>query len=374
MTQSTDAPARFRVPFVDPRKAYRDYKDEIDAAIADCLENGDLIHRRQLFDFERDLAAYTGARYAVGLASGYHALFFALLAAKVGPGDEVVTVAHTFAASISAIVHTGATPVLVDVADDFNMNVDAFEAALTEKTKAVIPVHLNGRSCDMERIMKIADARGIAVIEDACQALGATFRGKMCGSFATGCFSFYPFKALGCYGDGGALITDDEAVAKMAVRLRYNGEDRQTGEFHYHGYSALLDNLHASVLGAKLRHFPAWVEHRRALADRYRAGLVGVPGLGLPHFEGAEYRDSYQNYAIRSDRRDDLRAHLSKSGIETIVSWAKPVWEHKALGLGSPDLPETLRICRAVLSLPMSSETTPEQVDLVIDAIRSFPR
>src|SRR5437773_9384836 len=200
----------YRVPFVDPRRHYQRLKPEIDAAITSCLSDGDLVYRRQLREFEERFAAFVGVKHAVGVNSGYHALHFALLAASVGPGDEVVTVAHTFVATISAIVHTGATPVMVDVADDYNIDVDRLEQAITRRTKAILCVHLNGRICDMDRIREIADKHGVVVIEDAAQALGATFNGQHAGSFGVaGCFSFYPFKILGGFGDGGALTTND---------------------------------------------------------------------------------------------------------------------------------------------------------------------
>src|SRR5205823_4904475 len=225
--------------------------------------------------------------------------------AGVGPGDEVITVGHTFVATVSAIVHTGAKPVLVDVRDDYNMDSDKFEAAVTPQTKAVIPVHLNGRLCDMDGVMAVAKKHGLAVIEDAAQALGATFRGKKAGSFGlAGCFSFYPFKSLGGIGDGGAVTTDDPEVARFASLVRFNGEDRQTGEFHYHGYTALLDNVQASVLDVKLRHLPKWIEHRRKIAELYDNGLRDIPQLALPNFANADYYDSYQNYVIRSKQRD----------------------------------------------------------------------
>src|SRR5215467_16158614 len=173
----------YKVPFVDPKTHYVRLKGEIDSAITDCLSNGDLVYRRQLRDFERNLAAFVGTRYAVGVNSGYHALHFSLLAAGVGPGDEVITVAHTFVATVSAIIHTGARPVLVDVREDYNMAPEKFEAAITPNTAAVIPVHLNGRVCDMDKIMFVAKKHGLAVIEDAAQALGATFQGTRAGSF-----------------------------------------------------------------------------------------------------------------------------------------------------------------------------------------------
>lgn len=359
------------VPFVDPRTHYAKLKGEIDGAIIDCLSKGDLIYRKQLRDFEANLASFVGVKYALGVNSGYHALHFSLLAAGIGEGDEVITVAHTFVATVSAIIHCGATPVLIDVADDYNMDVAQIESAITPKTKALLPVHLNGRICDMDRIMSIAEKHNLVVIEDAAQALGASFDGQKAGSIGTtGCFSFYPFKILGAFGDGGAVTTNDPEIAKMIGRVRWNGEDRETGEYHYHGYTALLDNVQAAVLDVKLRHFPQWVEHRRMIAGLYRKGLEGISELSLPHFSEERHFDVFQNYVIRTKERDLLREHLTASGIETLVSWPKPMWEHKALGLGVQNLPNTESICKEVISLPMSAETTPEHVDITVQAIR----
>jgi len=368
-----DRELSYRVPFIDPREHYRRIKEEIDFTITDTLAKGDLVLRQQLRDFEQHLAEFVGVKYAVGVNSCYHALHFSLLAAGIGPGDEVITVGHTFVATVSAIVHAGAKPVLVDVGEDYNLAPDKFESAVTAKTKAVIPVHLNGRVCEMDRIMAIADRHGIRIIEDAAQALGATFQGRRAGSFGlSGCFSFYPFKSLGGLGDGGAITTNDPEIARFVTLVRFNGEDRQTGEFHYHGYTALLDNVQAAVLDVKLRHLPEWIAHRRFIASLYRAGLQGVEGLRLPHFPGEEYFDSYQNYVIRTEQRDELRQHLKDQGIETLLHWPKPMWEHKGLGLGNPGLPETESICREVISLPMSAETTPEHVETTVSCIREF--
>ena len=362
----------YRVPFVDPREHYRRLKSEIDFAITDTLARGDLVLRQQLRDFEQHLAEFVGTKYAVGVNSCYHALHFSLLAAGVGPGDEVITVAHTFVATVSAIVHTGATPVLIDVREDYNMEPAALEAAITSRTKAVIPVHLNGRVCEMDRIMAIAEKHKLAVIEDAAQALGATYKGKGAGSFGIGCFSFYPFKSLGGLGDGGAVTTNDPEVARFATLVRFNGEDRQTGEFHHHGYTALLDNVQAAVLDVKLRHLPDWIQHRRKIASLYREGLKNVEGLRLPHFSDDRYFDSYQNYVIRIKQRDELRQYLKEQGVETLLHWPKPMWEHRDLGLANPGLPETANICKEVISLPMSAETTPEHVQVTTECIRSF--
>lgn len=363
----------FRVPFVDPREHYRRLKPEIDAAVQDCLAKGDLIYRRQLRDFESHLASFVGVKYAVGVNSGYHALYFSLVAAGVGPGDEVVTVGHTFVATVSAIVHCGATPVLVDVGDDYNMDPGPVEGAITSRAKAILPVHLNGRVCDMGAIQDIAARHGVAVIEDSAQALGAAFLGTRAGAFgATGCFSFYPFKVLGGFGDGGAVTTDDPDIAVMISRLRYNGEDRETGEYHHHGQTALLDNVQAAVLDVKLRHLPEWIDHRRRIAGMYRERLAEVGDLKLPHFDDRDRYDIFQNYVIRTKSRDSLRRHLSASGVETLVHWPKPMWKHRGLGLETPNLPRTEQICDEVLSMPMSAETTEEHVEIAADAIRRF--
>lgn len=363
----------YRVPFVDPKAHYARLRPEIDAAIADCLTRGELVYRAHLRHFEEHFAAFVGTRYAVGLNSGFHALHFALLGAGIGPGDEVIVPAHTFVASVSAVVHCGAHPVLVDVLDDYTIDPDQVAAAVTPRTRAVMPVHLNGRICDMDAIRTIADRHGLAVIEDAAQAVGGSYRGRTAGALGrAGCFSFYPFKILGGFGDGGALTTDDPEIARRASLLRYNGEDRETGEYHFHGYTALLDNVQAAVLDVKLKHVPEWIAHRRAIAERFRAGLMDVPGVGLPHFPEDHQVDVFQNYVIRVRERDALREHLRARGVETLVHWPKPMWQHAGLGLADPHLPETERISREVISLPMSAETTPEHVDITVAAVREF--
>jgi dTDP-4-amino-4,6-dideoxygalactose transaminase len=363
----------YRVPFVDPRTHYRQLKPEIDAAIVDCLSNGDLIYRRHLREFEEALADFIGVKYCVGVNSGYHALFFSLLAAGVGPGDEVITVAHTFVATVSAIVHCGATPVLVDIGQDYNINPELIERKITPRTKALLPVHLNGRMCDMDGTMRVARDHSLIVIEDAAQALGTTYDGRSAGSIgAAGCFSFYPFKTLGGFGDGGAVATNDQAIARAVSLLRFNGEDRETGEYWCHGQTALLDNVQAAVLKVKLHHLPSWLEHRRAIAQRYHLGLGGIDGLRLPRFSQEHGQDVFQNYVVRTGQRDLLRDHLRRQGIETLVHWPKPMWEHKGLKLANPRLIETERLCKEVLSLPISAETTNEHVDSVVEGVRGF--
>lgn len=363
----------YKVRFVEPDTHYLQIKGEVDSAIQDILARGDLICRNQLAEFEKNLAAFVGTRYAVGLNSGFHALHLSLIAAGIGQGDEVIVPAHTFVACVSAIVHVGAKPILVDVVDDYNINPGAVERVITRKTKVIMPVHLNGCVCRMDLLMDLAKAHKLIIIEDAAQALGASFKQKRAGSFGrTGCFSFYPFKVLGAFGDSGAITTNDEEIALKVTRLRYNGEDRRTGEYYHHGFTCLMDNLQAAILNVKLRHLPEWLRRRRQIACWYSNGLANVGDLRLPHFEDNAEDHVYQNYVVRTKRRDGLVSYLRDHGVEVLVHWPKPMWEHKGLGLGMYTLPETEAICREVLSLPINSEISDESVQYVITTVRNF--
>lgn len=362
-----------QVRFVNPGKLYRTIKDELDAAYFDVMETGQLIDRHHLSEFEQHLAEFTGTKYAVGLNSGYDALHMSLRAAGVGAGDEVIVPAHTFVATASAVVNVGATPVLVDVNPDFNIDVAAMEGAITDRTKAVIPVHLNGWMADMRAVMRVAEAHGLAVVEDACQSVGATQDGRRAGSLGlTGCWSFYPFKILGGYGDGGAITTDDPEVAQFARRMRFNGEDRQTGEYHGHGFTCLLDNLQAAFLDVKLRHLPAWIARRKEVAERYRAAFAGIEDLALPHYDDTSRNHVYQNYVVRSGEGDRFSDHLRENGVEVLVQFRKPYYRHSALGFVDRGFPETERLSAEVCSLPMAVELDDEDIEHVIGVVRSF--
>jgi dTDP-4-amino-4,6-dideoxygalactose transaminase len=326
-----------------------------------------------LKSFEKHLAEFVDTKYAVGLNSGYDALHMSLRAAGIGSGDEVIVPAHTFVATCSAVVNTGATPVLVDVTKDFNIDVDSVEEVISEKTRGIIPVHLSGIMADMPRIMKIAEQYNLIVVEDACQSLGSSINGKKAGSWGlTGCWSFYPFKILGGYGDGGAITTDDPDVALFARRMRYNGEDRETSEYHEHGFTCLLDNLQAAFLDVKLRHLPKWIERRKEIAERYRKGLSDLPDLLLPHYDKPGFDHIYQNYTVRSKHGSEFSEYLKKNGVEILTQFRKPYYKHEALDLEDRGFPETEAISREVCSLPMNVEITDEEVDYVIKVVRSF--
>ena len=362
-----------KVKFVEPAKVYRMIKDELDTAYFEVMDKGDLIDRGQLKSFETNLAAFVGTKYAVGLNSGYDALHMSLRAAGIGAGDEVIVPAHTFVATASAVVNVGAKPVLVDVGKDFNIDCSKIEEALTDRTKAIIPVHLSGYMADMERVMEIAEKHGLVVVEDACQSLGASMIGKMAGSWGlTGCWSFYPFKILGGYGDGGAITTNDPEVALFATRMRYNGEDRDTGEYHGHGFTCLLDNMQAAFLDVKLRHLPRWIIRRKEIAGRYRSALSDLPDLLLPHYHDSRRDHVYQNYTVRSKQGNDFSEFMKARGVEVLTQFRKPYYRHEALNLEDRGFRETEALSREVCSLPMNVEITDEEVDCVIKVVRSF--
>lgn len=362
------------VPFVGYKLQYQNLKSEIDSAMQDVLSRGDLILRKDTDEFERRLAEFTGAKYAIGLNSGTDALFLSLLALGIGKGDEVITVSHTFVASIAAIVQVGATPILVDVSDDFVMDTDKLESAITDKTKAIIPVYLNGRMCDMDKVMEIASRHNLFVIEDSAQALGASFNGKKAGSIGkTGCFSFYPAKILGCFGDGGGLTTNDEKIIEKIRLLRDHGQKTKT-EILCYGWNSRLDNIQAAVLNVKLNYLNSWIERRREIASMYDNGLKDVSLIKLPPISDDKHFDVFQNYVLRAQKRDELFNFLKENGVETLIK--DPVANHKQEGLNLShfSLPVSEQLAKEVISLPMYPELTDEQIEYIIATVRKFYR
>lgn len=363
----------YKVRFVNPGLLYQTIKEELDTAYFDVMNRGELIDRSHLKSFETNLAKFVGTKYAIGLNSGYDALQISLLAAGIQNGDEVIVPAHTFVASCSAIVNVGATPVLVDVGQDFNIDVSKINEAITPKTKAIIPVHLNGYMADMPAIIRIANNNNLVIIEDACQSLGSHINGKNAGAWGlTGCFSFFPFKILGGYGDGGAITTNDEQVAMFARRIRYNGEERETGEYHGHGFSCLLDNLQAAFLDVKLRHLAEWIERRKYIVECYRKAFSSIPDLLLPHYNRPGFDHVYQNYVVRSKQGEKFSGYLRKNGVEVLTQFRKPYYKHAGLELKDRGFPETEQLSKEVCSLPLCVELTDDDVDFVINVVKSF--
>jgi dTDP-4-amino-4,6-dideoxygalactose transaminase len=297
-----------------------------------------------------------------------------LKAAGISEGDEVITVSHTFFATIEAIVHCRAKPILVEVGKDFVMDVKGVKEAITRKTKAVIPVHLNGHLCDMEEIVRIAKESNLIVIEDAAQALGAKLNGRMAGSFGlTGCFSFYPAKLLGAFGDGGVAVTDDEDIAEKIHLLRNHGQKSKT-EIVLYGFTSRLHNIQAAILNVKFKYLNQWINRRTEIALIYENGLSGVKGIKLPPAPNADPRffDVFQNYVLRAQKRDELFEFLKEKGVETLIKDPVPNHLQKDLGLSHFHLPFTEQLAKEVISLPMFPELGNEQVNYVITCVREF--
>ena len=364
------------IPLVDLKAQYATIKPEVDAAIARVLGHTGFIQGDEVKSFERDFASYAQAREAVGVASGTAALLLALRAAGVGPGDEVITTAFTFMATGEAISLTGAKPVFVDIDPrTYNLDPKLVEAAVTSRTRAIIPVHLYGQPADMGPLMELAARKKLLVIEDAAQAHGAEYGGKRCGAIGhLACFSFYPGKNLGAYGDAGAVTGDDAALCASIRRLRDHGRSSKY-EHEEIGYGERLDGIQAAILGAKLPHLEAWTEARRRHARRYIELLQGL-AITLP-IETPGVRHVYHLFVIRTERRDALAKHLKTKGIDAGVHYPIPLHRQPAYlkqGYGDVRLPHTERAALEVLSLPLYPELQEAHVRTVAEAVREFFR
>lgn len=367
------------VPFVDLTVQNDRYGKEMLSAVEKCFVGGDFILREDLDLFEKNIAEHLGMKYAVGLNSGQDALFLALKALNIGEGDDVITVGFTCVATLASIALCGAKPILVDVRDDFNMDVTKIENAITAKTKAIMPVHLNGRVCDMGKIMAIAKTHDLLVVEDAAQAMNAKFKDQLAGTFGIiNCFSLYPMKVLGGAGDGGFVTTNDEQLAKKIICYRDLGQDRETGDVIAYGYNSRLDNMQAAILNVKIKYLADFIERRREIAKMYYEGLSDIQEVKLPPNidDDKSYFDVYQNYVIRAENRDELVAYLSENGVETLISWylSKPLHYHKALELSHFKLPNTEQYAKECISLPQNTEINEDQIQYVIDMVKKFYR
>jgi len=362
------------IPMTDLRAEYDSLKGEMDRAIQEVLDSGWFILGPQVRAFEKEFAAYCAADYGVGTGNGTDAISLALRACDIGPGDEVITVPNTAVFTVLAISAVGARPVLVDIDPvTYTMDPAALAAAITQRTRAVVPVHLYGQPADMDPIREIAHRHGLVVVEDACQAHGARYKGRRVGTLGNaGCFSFYPTKNLGAYGDGGMVVTNDPQVADR-LRLLRNGGQQDRYHHAVKGINSRLDELQAAVLRVKLCHLDEWNEVRRARAQDYASLLEGT-GVITPA-EANYARHVYHLYVVRSQQRDKLLEHLRGCDIVTNIHYPVPVHLQQAyrdLGLREGSLPIAESCAREVLSLPLYPGLDKEAVSYVAKTIREF--
>ena len=362
------------IPFFNYPALFTEREQDYLGIIHDVLRRGFYIMGPELEQFERELAQYLGVKHAIGMADGTMALICAVRASGIRPGDDVLVSAHTFVASAAAVHHCGATTVPVDCGPDHLMSCTAARAAVTSKTRGIMPVQLNGRTADMDSIAELARERNLILLEDSCQALGSKYKGRFAGTFGSaGVFSFYPSKTLGCFGDGGALVTNDDEVAECVRMLRDHGR-ASDGDVKMFGYNARLDNIHAAVLLHKLRTYDDDIATRRKLAGIYDERLSRIDALHLPPGPEADncHFDIYQNYEIEAEDRDRLREHLAANNIGTMLQWGgKTLQQFPALGMRG-NVPNTDAMTKKFVMLPMNTSLAEDDVHFVCDVIDQY--
>ncbi len=369
------------VPFFDWSGLFNERHDEFARIMVETASRGGFILQRDVEEFEANLAEFIGVKHVVGLADGTNAILLGLRASGIEPGDEIIVPSHSFIAAIQSIHFAGATPVPVELAEhDWLVDPDAIEAAITSRTTAIMPVHVNGRVCQMDKIMEIAERHGLAVFEDSAQAAGANLNGRGAGCWGLwGTYSFYPSKTLGCFGDAGALVTNDDGIAEVVRSMRNHGANREKSislDVTTWGTNCRLDNIQAAILNYKLSYYAEAIGRRREIASLYDSAFRGIPDMRLPPAPNdGSYFDIFQNYELCVDNRetrDALRKHLADNNIGTIVQWGG-FGIHQLSGLGfAQSCPKTDRFFETSLLLPMNHILTEEQIDHVIKTTSGF--
>jgi dTDP-4-amino-4,6-dideoxygalactose transaminase len=360
-----------RVPFVNLKSQLQSLRSEIDAAIRRSLDSTDFVLGAQLGEFEYGFAKYCDCEYAIGVSSGTSALHLALTALGIGRGDEVITVPNTFVATVEAILYTGATPVFADVDDrTFCIDPAAIEKAITPRTRAILPVHIYGQPCDMESLAAIASKHHLEIVEDACQAHGATFMGRKVGSFGrAAAFSFYPTKNLGAVGDAGAVTTNDPDLARDLRSLRHHGQF-EPNVFEKTGFNYRLDTIQAAVLAVKLKHLDRWNEKKREIARRYRERLEGSEYRFQEHVPGSV--PAFHILAVQHPAQQKVQSFLDRAGVGWGRHITRPIHEqpgYRHLIRNGESFPVAERLSRELISLPIYPELTDEQIDYVVDVL-----
>lgn len=363
-----------QIPFFNYQALFAQDEPELMLIIHDVLRRGAYIMQKDLTEFEENLARYLGVKHVIGVADGTVALMMGLRAAGIGPGDEVIVPSHTFVASAASIHHVGARPVLADCGRDHLIDPASVEKLINSKTRAIMPVQLNGRTANMDAIGALANQHGLKMVEDSAQALGSKFKARFAGTFGVaGTCSFYPSKTLGCFGDGGAVFTDNDEVADYLRLLRDHGR-AHTGDVVEWGYNSRLDNLQAAILNFKLKTYDQAVARRRQIAAMYNERLCDLEDMVLPPAPDSDpdHFDIFQNYEVESGRRDDLRKFMDDNGVKTIIQWGgKTIHQFKDLGLND-DLPTTEEMTKRFFLLPMNTTLSDEDVEYICETIHEF--
>lgn len=363
------------VPFFNYPFLYKSKEKEFDRIFKDVCSRGAYILQKDLEEFEQSLNDFTGCKYSLGVANGTDAIWLALMAAGIGQGDEVIFASHTYIATAGAIKFVGAKPVPADCRSDHMIDPISVESLITDKTKAILPTQLNGRCCEMDKLLEIAKKYNLVIIEDAAQGLGAKFKNKSVCSFDLGgTISFYPAKNLGSFGDAGAFITNNEDMYNKVKLLRDHGRN-EDGIFVRWGFNSRLDNLQAAFLNYKLSYYNDEIERRREIASMYQKELNHLNELHLPPAPDSnkDYFDVYQNYEIQAERRNELKKYLSDNGVGTLIQWnGQPVHSIKELGFKANGLPYTEKMFKKCLMIPMNTSLENEEVKYVIEKINSF--
>jgi dTDP-4-amino-4,6-dideoxygalactose transaminase len=362
------------VPFFNYPEVFISRESEFVEIFREVSRRGAFILQRDLVEFEQSLGRYLGSPYVLGVANATDGLHLAVRAAEIGPGDEVILSSHTMIATAAAVHFAGATPIPVDCGADHLIDPAAVEAAITPRTRAIMPTHLNGRTCNMDALQALALKHSLTIVEDAAQALGSQFKGRAAGTFGAGAaISFYPAKVLGCFGDGGAVIGGNQQIYDRLYQLRDHGRSA-AGEIESWGLNSRLDNLQAAFLAAQFKQYDQVVSRRRALARLYTDRLWDVSGVVLPPAPDSDpdHFDIYQNYEIEAERRDVLKQVLKDNGIGTLIQWGgQAVHQLKALGF-TQKLEATDRLFTRILMLPLNMSMTDEDVEYVCDTVRAF--
>lgn len=372
---------KWKIPYIDFGRQYNYQKPLHLRNFNSIMTSGDFVLRSEVEKFEKNVSQILNVKYVVSVNSCTDAILLSLGSLNLKRGSEVISVAHTYVATLSAIKHVGLKPVMADISDDFNIDPNKIEKLVTKKTKAILPVHLYGHSCQMDKILKIANKYNLTIIEDCAQSFGAKFKKKHVGTFGkVGCFSVHPLKSLGAAGDGGFIVTNDKKLYEKLIRYRNHGQGRRKNgkylksryDIDFFGFCSRLDNLQASIVNTKLKILPKNIKRRNLIAKKYNQKLRDLP-LILPALHKSQnYSDVFNSYVIRTKRQFQLFKYLRNKGIEVLINWPKPLYKHKGLKLSTKPLKNTEKICNEIISLPIFPEMKNSEMNYITDCIKKF--